>query len=71
MGLWLNANISPSLRWDRDGLAIGFLALVFAGLLSIYLRRRSLRSQAQPAAERASSRLENGAPGVVALPQED
>jgi hypothetical protein len=70
MGMWLNANISPTLRWDREGLAIGILALVLAGLLSIYLRKRALR-KAQPVSEQAPARLEGGAAGVVALPQED
>ena len=69
--MWFNANISPTMRWDRDGLAIGILALVLAGLLSIYLRRKSLRRQAQLVPELTSARLESGTTGVVALPQED
>ena len=73
MGMWLNAGISPTTRWDRDGLAIGILALVLAGLLSIYLRKRSQRRKAQPVPvpERTPARLESGTAGVVALPQED
>jgi hypothetical protein len=73
MGMWLNAGISPTTRWDRDGLAIGILALVLAGLLSIYLRKRSQRRLAQPVPvpERTPARLETGTAGVVALPQED
>jgi len=44
---------------------------VLAGLLSIYLRRKSQRRVAQLLPERTSARLESGAAGVVALPQED
>jgi hypothetical protein len=71
MGLWLNANISPTLRWDRDGLAVGILALIAACLFSVVRKKKTEARKPQPVPARTSPRLETGAAGVVAVPQED
>jgi hypothetical protein len=41
MGMWMNASIDGRFRWDRDGLTIGILALIIAGMFSIALRKKS------------------------------
>jgi hypothetical protein len=45
MGMWLNANISPSMRWSRDGLAVGALALVLGAVISFLLKKADLRKE--------------------------
>jgi uncharacterized membrane protein YagU involved in acid resistance len=41
MSMWLNSYANPRLRWEYDGLIIGFLGLAIAGLFSIGIKKKS------------------------------
>jgi hypothetical protein len=64
LGMWLNSSISPRLRWDRDGLAIGVFALVIAGLFSIGIKKKSALPEIEPTTFSGSSEQQSNTSDV-------
>jgi hypothetical protein len=76
MGMWLNSSINATLRWEHDGLKIGVLFLMLAGLLSIGLKKKSEvrlteRKILTRALERQFNPLDKSGIDAVAAQQED
>jgi hypothetical protein len=76
MGMWWNSSISPTSRWEYEGLMIGILGLMIAGLFSVGLKKKSEVRLTEPkiltrSRERQFNPLSESAIDAVAVQQED
>jgi hypothetical protein len=76
MSMWFNSLADPRLRWESDGLIIGFLGLAIAGLFSIGIKKKSEVPATEPKIydrplDRQLNLLDTSTIDVVVAPLED